>query len=486
MRIVYRLNDIYFYILNLNEMKKIFLLFAAIFSLWNSTNANNVQVSSPSISGQNTSSHYSMVNFDVSWENSWRTSSNESNYDAVWLIVKFRKANSGLWQHATLNYASPGTAAACGHTQPSGSVLSTSSDGKGAFLYRSADGTGNVSYTGAGLRWNYGADGVLDNDSVEIRVYAVEMVYITQGQFYLGTGGTEVGSFKSGSTSNPYLVTSDSAIIIGTTITNLYYSGSGDQIGPLPLAFPKGYKAFWSMKYEISEQQYADFLNSLDATRAATRNIGIPGTANNYVPANPERAAETLSGVDFLAIMDWMALRPMTELEYEKNCRGYNIMPLPNEYAWGNTTISGVTAVNNASTAQETPQNGNAVYYSGANFLARPIRCGAFARDTTISRTESGGSYYGTLDLSGNVQEYTMIVGNTTGRAFTGLHGDGNIDANGEANVTNWATGGLAYRGGYYSDYNTNLRVSDRTYAFSFSNATRAAGYGGRGVRTAE
>ncbi len=142
MRIVYRLNDIYFYILNLNEMKKIFLLFAAIFSLWNSTNANNVQVSSPSISGQNTSSHYSMVNFDVSWENSWRTSSNESNYDAVWLIVKFRKANSGLWQHATLNYASPGTAAACGHTQPSGSVLSTSSDGKGAFLYRSADGTG--------------------------------------------------------------------------------------------------------------------------------------------------------------------------------------------------------------------------------------------------------------------------------------------------------------------------------------------------------
>jgi formylglycine-generating enzyme required for sulfatase activity len=317
-------------------------------------------------------------------------------------------------------------------------------------------------------------------------VYAVEMVYITQGPFYLGTGGTEANAFKDGATNNPHLVTSDSAIIVGTTATNLSYSGAGDGLGPIPLAFPKGYHAFWSMKYEISEQQYADFLNSLDAARAATRNIGIPGTANNYIPANPERAANMLSGVDFLAIMDWMALRPMTELEYEKNCRGYNIMPVPNEYAWGNTTISGVSAMNNAATAQETPQNGNAAYYDPGSYLSRPTRCGAFARDTTTLRTESGGSYYGVLDLSGNVQEYAITVGNTTGRAFTGLHGDGNLNANGEADVANWATGGLAYRGGYYSDSNAQLRVSDRNYALSFSNATRAAGYGGRGVRTAE
>lgn len=467
-------------------MKKFLFLFAAACSLWNSSNANNVQVGAPSVGGQNTTSHYSIVNFDVSWENSWRTSTNESNYDAVWVFVKFRKSNSSLWQHATLNYGSPGTAAASGHTEPAGATLSGTSDGKGVFVYRNANGTGNVSFTGAGLRWNYGADGVLDNDSVEIRVFAVEMVYITPGQFYLGSGGTEVGTFKAGGTSNPYLVTSDSAITVGSGATDLSYSGSGDGVGPIPLAFPKGYNAFWSMKYEISEQQYADFLNSLDAARAALRDIGIPGTANNYIPTHPERAAESLSGVDFLAIMDWMALRPMTELEYEKNCRGYNIMPVPNEYAWGNTTISGVTAVNNPSTAQETPQNGNATYYSGAGFLARPMRCGAFARDTTTSRTESGGSYYGVLDLSGNVQEYAMIVGNTTGRAFTGLHGDGNLNANGQADVANWATGGLAYRGGYYSDYDPNLRVSGRSYALSFSNATRGAGYGGRGVRTAE
>jgi hypothetical protein len=34
----------------------------------------------------------------------------------------------------------------------------------------------------------------------------------------------------------------------------------------------------------------------------------------------------------------------MTELEYEKACRG-PLMPVANEYAWGTTTISATTAI---------------------------------------------------------------------------------------------------------------------------------------------
>ena len=36
--------------------------------------------------------------------------------------------------------------------------------------------------------------------------------------------------------------------------------------------------------------------------------------------------------------LDWAGLRPMTELEYEKICRGPSA-PVAGEYAWGSTTI---------------------------------------------------------------------------------------------------------------------------------------------------
>jgi hypothetical protein len=39
------------------------------------------------------------------------------------------------------------------------------------------------------------------------------------------------------------------------------------------------------------------------------------------------------------AFADWSGLRPMSELEYEKACRGYNTPAVPNEYAWGNAKL---------------------------------------------------------------------------------------------------------------------------------------------------
>lgn len=468
------------------------LLFAAIIAMTAANaHANNVQVSGVSINGQNTTDHYSLIKFNIGWENAWRTNSNESNYDGCWVFVKFRKANTSNWQHATINYGTNGTAVNSGHTQPTGSVIRTPQDGKGVWVYKSGNGTGDVNYNNASLRWNYGADGVLDNDSVEVNVYAVEMVYCTQGDFYLGSGGTEAAAFRQGgTTATPYHVMSESAMTVGNASTDLYYSSttySGDQSGPIPAAYPKGYNAFWVMKYEASQQQYVDFMNALDATKAANRNVGsyVTGSANNYAADYPARAASNIGHNDNLAFLDWAGLRPITELEYEKACRGYNIMPVADEYAWGNTTAVATTGVYNTGTDNETNLNGNAVYYPFGSYLNRPIRTGAFANDTTDNRTETGGTYYGGMEMSGNCWEPVVNVGTAQGRSFDAQNGDGNLNAAGDADVANWSYQGMGMRGGAYNAPNTSMTVSTREYGI-YNPIGRQANLGIRGGRTAE
>ena len=144
--------------------------------------ANKIPLSNLSLTGKNTTDHFVLVQFDVSWENSWRTSANESNWDAAWVFVKYRIA-SGAWQQAWLNNS--------GNTAPSGSAIdiglltpglafnAAANPGLGAFIYRSADGAASTfSKTGVQFRWNYGANGVTDADIVEIKVFAIEMAYV--------------------------------------------------------------------------------------------------------------------------------------------------------------------------------------------------------------------------------------------------------------------------------------------------------------------
>lgn len=470
-------------------MKKILTLLAIAAIAGLSVRANNIQVANISITDQNTTNRSSIVRFDVSWENSWRTSNNENNYDGAWLFVKFRKKSAQLWQHATLNYASPGNATVSGHVQPTGSTITTPADGKGVWIYRLANGIGANNFINGGLKWNYGVDGVLDNDSVEVKVFALEMVYIPQGSFFAGSGGNETNCFRTGASTNPFLVPSESSINVANTAGNLYYTNvtgfGGDISGPVPAAFPKGFNAFWMMKYESSQQQYADFLNNLDLARANARYAGLfTGTHPNLAAPFAERAYVNASYSDASAFYDWAALRPCTELEYEKAARGFNQMATPNEYAWGNTSIT-PPAVTNDGEANETA-GGNA-NYGIPNY--RALRTGAFANDTS-GRVKSGAGYYGIMELSGNAFEPVITVGTGTGRLFTKANGDGKIDATGEADVATWpmAVAGWGIRGGYYGSAAALLRISDR------SNASSGGGYGFdqrfnfslRAVRTAE
>ncbi len=450
--------------------------------------ANNVSVSSVSLSGQNPASHYTLINYDITWENSWRTNTNENNYDGCWIFAKFRKINSNNWQHATINYAAPGNAAACGHTQPGGSTIQTAADGKGIWMYRSANGQGTVSWSGAKLRWNYGVDGVADNDSVEIRLFAIEMVYCPQGAFNLGSGGGEIYHFRDGAVDTYYPITSEAAINCGPVAGQLYTAGGNYWItGTLPAAYPKGYKAVWCMKYEISQQQYADFLNTIDYAKYTNRNTynsyNISGTHPNLTPDYPERAINYISTEDLLSILDWSALRPMTEMEYEKICRGANQVPVANEYAWGNTTIDQVSTPSNQGMIDETWLSGNCNY---STVVGAMIRCGALATYSS-NRQTSGATYYGVMEMSGNNWEAVITGGNAFGRSFTGAHGDGNLDPNGLYNAANWSVNGIGYRGGGYADnVVTSCRISDRYQSASGPVLKNNVMTGGRGIRTAE
>ena len=77
------------------------LAFSPLFMAW-ALQANNIQVTNLAITGTNTLDATTQVQFDITWENSWRTSSAPGNWDAAWVIVKYRNAATGLWEHARL------------------------------------------------------------------------------------------------------------------------------------------------------------------------------------------------------------------------------------------------------------------------------------------------------------------------------------------------------------------------------------------------
>ncbi len=102
------------------------------------------------------------------------------------------------------------------------------------------------------------------------------------------------------------------------------------------------------------------------------------------------------------------------------------------------------------------------------------------------TREEAGAGYTGALALSGNLYERSVTAGNATGRLFDGLHGDGNLNSTGEADVSNWpgadAVGSCIDGGSWYAA-DTLSRVSDRGLA-GITYSVRKFGYGGRLARS--
>ena len=494
--------------------------------------ANNIAVSGISLTARNTSTQTVRVNFNLSWDNSWRTTSAPFNWDAAWVFVKYKIGPTGEWKHATL--------ATTGHTIPSGAA-STQNDATGIFVYRSAAGSpGTFIANGIQLQWNYGSDGVSDEAKIFVRVFAIEMVYHPPGGFQAGSGAINNGEFRRANDvtatapastftitgTNPTLQGNNSA----SSPTNLgaYNNTSTDLSGTgtatLASGFPTGFNSFYAMKYEISQQQYVDFLNTLTYTQQAGRTIaasppnsaagtgaliqpnanrnGIdiqtPGTAStipavyacnldgdgiyNEADDGQKIACNYLSWDDVAAFLDWAALRPLTELEFEKACRG-TVNPVANEFAWGNTTATALFGLTNPNQTSEIASNASANVNFNSSPINGPARVGIFAT-TSSSRQASGAGYYGAMELSGNLWERFVTTGNGTGRSFSGIHGNGTLTTAGAADASGWpAAGGAGLKGGGWQSNSLNASISGRQAASNGDNS-RQSDYGGRGART--
>jgi len=476
---------------------------AALTLLSPMASANNIQVTNVTLASSGASWCY--VEFDVSWDNSWRAEWVESgtwtNWDAAWVFVKFRVEGGASYSHASL--ATNDT----DHTVPDGATLDvglTGTNCAGVFIYRATNNSGSVDYDNVKLKWFYDQDGVANTASVDISVHAIEMVYVPEGSFVLGSGGTEDGHFyESPTTTSTYTVDSEAAITTSTTGGDLWGTGgtTGDNaVAPsdgsvIPNEFPKGYAAFYCMKYEISQGQYAEFLNELNSGQKTARfpdeygNMRHTLTKNgtNYYADVPDRACNYLIWADGAAYADWAGLRPMTELEFEKACRGHSgLTPTANEYAWGNATISATTSITDDGTPQATADNGNCNYDDASP--NGPFRVGIYATASS-GRTDAGASYWGIMELSGNLFEWPVSVANADGRTFIGTHGDGALSGGGGHTNSDWpatdgdAGSGAGFRGGDYTNPDTFARASDRKYAAL--EYTRYQGAGWRAVRSA-
>jgi formylglycine-generating enzyme required for sulfatase activity len=464
-----------------------------------SAKANNVTITGTTVSGSN-------ITFNISWDNSWNANVAPANWDAVWVFIKYQDCNTRIWAHAGLSTVSGD------HSAGSPLQVDTVTDGRGVFIRRSALGGGNIGATSITLKMTIPAG------TYNYKVFGIEMVNAPQGAYDLGDGA-------AASTFNSISVTASSqsggltaAAIGGTSVA-------------VPATFPMGYNALYCMKYEISQEQYVEFLNALtyDQQKARTVNdpISVAGTYamfgglayrngvriltpgnNNAIPAvyacdatagvennindGQNIAMDNLSWADLTAYLDWAALRPMTEMEYEKICRG----PVPRvagEYAWGSTTINPVysnVVANGFLPTESYASILNGLCAAGLNSGSTsygPLRCGIFATGTS-GRASSGASYYGAMEMSGNVWERVVSLGNTSGSAFNGTLGDGTLTTLGDANQATWPSPttavGTGYRGGSWAGYipQNYEQLSNRTNALT-ADATRIYSFGGRGVR---
>lgn len=473
------------------------------------TNANNLQITGTSVTGND-------ITFNIAWDNSWNAGVAPANWDAVWVFVKYQDCNTRLWAHASLSTV------AGDHSAASPLQVDTVTDGKGVFIRRSALGGGNISATSITLRMTG-----LGTGPYNFKVYGIEMVNVPQGAFNVGDASI-TGAFSE------YNVASDGAI----TAASL---GGTPAAANVPLAYPVGYSSFYCMKYEITQEQYVDFLNALTYDQQKAHTVTDPisaagtfamytGTAissrngiiiltsgsNNAIPAiygcdatsgienniddGQNVAMGFLAWSDLAAYLDWAALRPMTELEYEKTCRGAGQPRVAGEYPWGTAELNFVYGANITNSLK--PNEGYNTALNGlCNLLATsgytavtfglPTKVGLSATGTS-GRASSGSAFYGAKEMAGNINE--MVVNATAnGTTYTGILGDGNLLANGDTDVLNWPSAssvGVGLKGGSYASNAGGWSGNGAVYGkvsyrgeVALGAAARSASNGGRGVR---
>lgn len=546
---------------------KIMLGLGALLLALGLVQANNIRiVGKPVLADKDSANGTVNIKFDIAWDNSWMTSKPD-NHDAAWIFVKCWDGES--WQHVYLEesgwvagkkktgdgvnkdlayYVSdregkktdldmtlvPGYSLAWKkwHIDPKEEAVKCV---VGFFLKRVSYGVGHVVIPGVSLKWDYESQGFVAEDDLVVKVFAIEMVYVPEGPYYLGGKGTS-GNYQNCYTTNgttfgtPMLVTSEKPIKMQNStdpntlwVSNANSHSSYTVAGDIPEMFPKGYQAFYIMKYELTQQAYCEFLNTLNQGQQDQRIyavgkldvmpvgqsfyndlytgvirrmsihikqaaplviFGCDGNKNGKFDEvdtivyggrrmvrnidGQDLAMHSISMSDLMAYAEFAGLRPMTDLEYEKACRGPR-EPANNEFAWGNniykmfyvTSYTHVLTPSNYTKPVFNTKCGFTDHLKGTervgdayNFGATrqvwwrsssswgycypgTLRVGVFA-DSTSSRVASGATYWGVMNMSDNAAELVINAASDFGRKFQGVHGCGQLDENGECITAEW------------------------------------------------
>ena len=485
------------------------------------SSANNIRINGTVQVTQGTGDTL-VLSFPLRWDNSWR---DQFNWDAAWVFFKY-KSGTGGWNHVNL--------CAGGHRFTDGSGLplpfdcmagNTGSSTVGLFIYRNTLDAGNTPEIVCQIKCLKSSLGGLTVEQFQkhegfVLAQAVEMVYVPYGGYYLGDGECS-NRFAGGSDGSPVLIDSEEAITASTATK--VYPVSNNTMGTaqsIAAVYPKGYKGFYMMKYEVSQEQWVYFLNTLTYVQQQERvpNLATlkggdyifgsknePSNRNGIIVAelsyndgavifsnnlnnngvySEDRDGKTiacnyLSPGDMLAYCSWAGLRPMSELEYEKACRSsYPEQPIKGEYAWHDNRITGrLNAVSNNGLRTERSGTANANVNAGNAF--GPVRCGLFATGTSTQQG-AGVAFWGGMEMSGNVKEMCYNV------AYTAFNGS--TMGTGTYNTALWSVtpAHFGVRGGGFSSADSLLRVSDRTevagYFADINKRDSTAGF--RGVRS--
>ena len=458
-----------------------------------SVRANNVRLNG-TVKVTDVTSGVATLELDLAWDNSWR---DNFNWDAVWIFLKTKPA-SGAWSHVMLQDVQ--------HTATNDYVVMNGKSGNnvvGVYVFLGKNDTRRQASTTVTLKWACGSGytkASFDNNQAFLLAQGIEMVYVPFGAYYLGDGSS--ANTLGGADGKPLAISGEGAI------ATLYQRASNGAISAainnLNANYPKGYGGFYVMKYETSQEQYVTFLNTLTRAEQETllgasflsalspgryifgdtlqptfrngivlsgKSSGQPYIFDNNLNGNDIYgedgdgqcvACNYMSLNDLLAYASWSGLRPMSELEYERACRApFPQDPLAGEYPWNsNSGLSRVTSITAGGRAAEIAGNTSCNVNSGSGLTGSnqgPVRCGLFAR-TTSTQVTAGATYWGVMEMAGNVRELVAGVSHTSLSRTTNGGGTFSTSAWGSA-----TPGFFGLRGGGFSGSDSLLRTSGRS-----------------------
>lgn len=475
------------------------------------------------------------INFDLLWEGAWK---NSLNCDGVYFFVKYKNKDVYGYKSAILYSSSQGKFNYTDKT-PTGFSLNDKNMGMfvpntklGAFVY-------SVEYCeNKNVDMQIRVNAKLDGSVEDIKIFTLEMVYVPEDIHFVGD--PENGISKGGRLKNcfykypdmgAYLIDSEEEIKFAPEEGCLYCdldTPNGRQKDTpfiIPCEFPKGYKSMWYMKYSLTESQFVDFLNCLTRNQQKTHvmsDISTDTIDNFYVMTNsneivdrceiycrrfgnktqepiefltsaPNRACNAIAYKDVAAFACFSGLRLITELEYEKACRG-TAKAVAGEFAWGSTNIGRVFHFDGVdASGREIPVSQHKEDIVNCNFgediapfekefktipdnpgWSGPVSVGLFERSPIIEgytkRECTGASFYGIMELCGNVWENLVSVGREEGRVYDSSYGNGVLDENGNHTMEKWPDSetavGIGVRGGVFVSPNPDyVRMAIRVFA---------------------